>query len=68
MPFATSGFGDGLYPVYELVADGDRVGVEVEFIAAGAPYPFAHTSVEEQNRRVVEDLQQRASVWESGTP
>jgi hypothetical protein len=32
MPVAVSGFGDGGYPVYELVRDGRRVGVEVVFI------------------------------------
>jgi hypothetical protein len=54
MPFAASGFGDGLYPVYELVTDGDRVGVEVEFIAQGTPYPFTARAAEDASSRVVE--------------
>lgn len=41
MPFVTSGFGDGTFPVYALVADGQRVGFEIEFIANGKPYPFS---------------------------
>jgi hypothetical protein len=32
MPVATSGFGDGGYPIHELLLDGKRVGVEVVFI------------------------------------
>jgi hypothetical protein len=32
MPLATSGFGDGRYPIHELLLDGKRVGVEVVFI------------------------------------
>jgi len=35
-----SGFGDGSFPVFELLSDGNRVGVEVETIAPGTPYPF----------------------------
>lgn len=35
----SSGFGDGEFPVRELVSESGRVGVEVEFIAPGAPYP-----------------------------
>jgi hypothetical protein len=36
-----SGFGDGEFPVFELVAsDGSRVGVEVQFIAPDEEYPF----------------------------
>lgn len=32
MPLAVSGFGDGGYPIHELLLDGKRVGVEVVFI------------------------------------
>jgi hypothetical protein len=32
MPLAASGFGDGGYPIHELLLDGKRVGVEVVFI------------------------------------
>lgn len=39
-PFVDSGFGDGTFPVFALIADGRRVGVEIEFIAANEPYPF----------------------------
>jgi hypothetical protein len=40
MPFVSSGFGDGEYPVYTLIQDESLVGVEVEFIPVGEPYPF----------------------------
>jgi hypothetical protein len=40
-PFTDSGFGDGTFPVFALMVDGRRVGVEIEFIAAGEPYPFS---------------------------
>jgi hypothetical protein len=39
-PFVASGFGDGTFPVYELVQRRRRVGFEIEFIAEGVPYPF----------------------------
>lgn len=39
-PFLQSGFGDGTFPVYELVEGDRRVGFEIEFIEDGAPYPF----------------------------
>ncbi|HJZ91262.1 MAG TPA: DUF4241 domain-containing protein [Gemmataceae bacterium] len=32
MPVVASGFGDGGYPIHELLRDGNRVGVEVVFI------------------------------------
>ena len=32
MPLAVSGFGDGGYPIHELLLDGRRVGVEIVFI------------------------------------
>lgn len=35
-----SGFGDGSFPVWELMDGGKKTGVEVEFIAQGKPYPF----------------------------
>jgi hypothetical protein len=38
MPFVDSGFGDGTYPVRELVAEGRRVGFEIVFIESGGPY------------------------------
>lgn len=40
MPFVSSGFGDGSFPVFELVSDGQVVGLEVEFISAETKYPF----------------------------
>lgn len=40
VPYVTSGFGDGEFPVFELIAGGRRVGIEVEFIEPDAPYPF----------------------------
>ena len=40
MPFVSSGFGDGSFPVLELVTNGQVVGVEVEFISAEMEYPF----------------------------
>lgn len=35
-----SGFGDGTFPVLELLTGGLRVGLEVELIEAGTLYPF----------------------------
>jgi hypothetical protein len=35
-----SGFGDGSYPVYELISERQRVGVEIEFISPEAEYPM----------------------------
>lgn len=32
MPLAVSGFGDGRYPIHELLLDGKRVGLEIVFI------------------------------------
>jgi len=32
MPFVKSGFGDGSYAIYELLASAERTGVEVVFI------------------------------------
>ena len=32
MPFANSGFGDGRYPIHDLLRDGNRVGIEIVFI------------------------------------
>jgi hypothetical protein len=40
MPFVSSGFGDGTFPVRELVSDGARAGFEVVFIPPDTPYPF----------------------------
>lgn len=34
MPVVVSGFGDGGYPIHELLCDGKRVGVEVVFIGS----------------------------------
>jgi hypothetical protein len=36
LPYVSSGFGDGTYPVYELIQRNRRVGFEVEFIAESA--------------------------------
>ena len=38
--YATSGFGDGSFPVFELRHESGRVGFEIEFIAADTPYPW----------------------------
>ena len=38
MPFATSGFGDGHYPIFELTHNGERVGLEVVFIGPEVEY------------------------------
>lgn len=40
MHVVSSGFGDGEFPVRELISESRRIGVEVEFIEAGAPYPL----------------------------
>lgn len=42
MPFVESGFGDGEYPVQELLnaTDRRRIGAEVVFIRQGRNYPF----------------------------
>lgn len=40
LPFVISGFGDGAFPVYEPVDEGNRVGFEVEFIDAREGYPY----------------------------
>jgi hypothetical protein len=40
MPFVSSGFGDGRFPIYELVSDGSRAGFEVTLIKPGTAYPF----------------------------
>ena len=39
--YASSGFGDGTFPVFELRDGTKRVGFEVEFITANQPYPFS---------------------------
>jgi hypothetical protein len=39
MPYVWTGFGDGSYPAYELKSGSDMVGVEIEFIKPGTPYP-----------------------------
>jgi hypothetical protein len=67
MPFAMSGFGDGTYPVFELMADETRVGVEVEFIAQGIPYPFTARAAEDASTRVVEEREARALEPWTGT-
>lgn len=36
MACVSCGFGDGVWPVYELLADNRRVGIELEFIPPGA--------------------------------
>jgi hypothetical protein len=40
IPRVESGFGDGAYPLHELLFDGKAVGLEVTFIQDGAAYPF----------------------------
>ena len=41
MPFVSSGFGDGTFPVHELMEGERRVGFEIQFIAADETYPFS---------------------------
>ena len=38
-PVFHAGFGDGVFPVYELLSKGRRAGTEIEFISAAAEYP-----------------------------
>lgn len=40
VPYVDSGFGDGTFPVFELMQEDKRVGFEIEFIAREEPYPF----------------------------
>lgn len=40
IPSVESGFGDGVYDVFELVSGGRRVGLEIVFIEEGEKYPF----------------------------
>jgi len=49
-PVFGSGFGDGVYPVYELLSHDRRVGIEIEFIAAAAEYPkrLYHAAMQER--------------------
>jgi len=56
IPYVSSGFGDGAFPVFELIQDGKRVGIEVEFISPNNGYPFGPTkplssSPQEEDRR-----------------
>jgi hypothetical protein len=44
IPFVSSGFGDGVFPVYELLEGGKVVGFEIVFIADAASYPFQKDS------------------------
>lgn len=53
MPFVESGFGDGTFPVYELLEKRRRVGIEVEFIADAKSYPFEYASEEEIEEKPV---------------
>ncbi len=70
LPFLDSGFGDGTFPVFELVADGKRVGLEIQFIAEGTPYPFGETPLEQETR--IQELKSKAeqgdgeAQWEVG--
>jgi hypothetical protein len=41
MAIVHSGFGDGTFPVYELLTNSERAGFEVVFIPTGQPYPFS---------------------------
>lgn len=43
MPFVHSGFGDGNFPVLELLAARKRVGFEIVFIAGDEEYSFGET-------------------------
>lgn len=49
-PFVESGFGDGTYTVFELCADGRRVGIEIEFIENREPYPFGEPAPVSANK------------------
>ncbi|MBL9135468.1 MAG: SEL1-like repeat protein [Verrucomicrobiales bacterium] len=50
LPFVQSGFGDGQFPVFELMQRGQRVGCEIEFIATNKKYPFGKTPFEQQTQ------------------
>lgn len=39
-PYVSSGFGDGTFKVFKLLNNRKTVGVEIEFIKTGTPYPF----------------------------
>lgn len=52
--FVSSGFGDGQFPIYELVAQDQRVGIEVQFIAPGTPYPFTPEIFRGPERRALD--------------
>jgi hypothetical protein len=43
-PVLEAGFGDGSYPVQELLKDGVLAGVEIQLIAKDAAYPFEDNS------------------------
>jgi TPR repeat protein len=58
MPVVHSGFGDGKFPVFELLKDDHRVGFEIEFIAEGKAYPFGVTPYQKQIQ--ISELEQRA--------
>jgi len=40
MPVVASGFGDGEYPVHELLSKSARIGTEVEYIKPETRYPY----------------------------
>jgi hypothetical protein len=39
IPYVEGGFGDGSYPVFQLIASGKIIGLEVEFIKGSDKYP-----------------------------
>lgn len=55
MPHVDSGFGDGTYPVVELVENGRRVGFEIEFVEPETPYPFGDGEQEEESESESEE-------------
>ena len=63
MPFVHSGFGDGTFPVLELLEDGKRMGFEIEFIADGTKYPFGATPFEKRSR--INEIERRAALGDA---
>ncbi|MES1180595.1 MAG: tetratricopeptide repeat protein, partial [Verrucomicrobiota bacterium] len=59
MPFVHSGFGDGTFSVFELQAEGKRVGFEIEFITDDEKYPFGKTPF--QSQALINEIENRAA-------
>ena len=70
MPFVPSGFGDGEFPVFELLHDDQRIGFEIEFIAEEGTSPFEVTPFDKESRtKGIETLAEQGEVesqWQLG--